>query len=290
MSSGKERPQAAMLDSRTYAPPDDLAPYIRRFYIFEVPLPDDSLIEDSLLAENAFVRILLKGEWQAETSSGEWSFPSPALLFGSNSAPLPVRVKGGFNVAGFAIRPSAWRALFKQPASDFVNQMVPLSRLWGELADTMLAEIQAAPDDGGKLQAMIAAIRAQIKRVGRKRIDEKIQQFEAMARLDSTIKIESAARQLDISVRQMERRCMSSYGLTPKSILRRSRFLDVAEAMRGFSTPDQKQLAELRYFDQSHLNREFHRFAGMTPGKFRKAQTPLFTAGLLLRVQGKDIG
>lgn len=278
-----------MLESRNYPPPDDLKLHIRRFYVFQVPLPDDSLIEDSLLAENAFVRVLLKGEWQAETTPGHWHFPSPALLFGSNSAPLPVRVKGGFHIAGFAVRPSAWRTLFAQPASDYVNQMVPLANLWGDVADTMLARIQAAPDDETMVDAMVDAIRTQMKRIGRKRVDEKIQQFEAMARQDSTIKIEHAARDLGLSVRQMERRCMACYGLTPKSILRRSRFLDMAEAMRGFSTPGQKQLAELRYFDQSHLNREFHRFAGMTPGKFRKADTPMFTAGLHLRVLGKEI-
>ncbi|HMT43374.1 MAG TPA: helix-turn-helix domain-containing protein [Chakrabartia sp.] len=278
-----------MLESRNYPPPDDLKLHIRRFYVFQVPLPDDSLIEDSLLAENAFVRVLLKGEWQAETTPGHWHFPSPALLFGSNSAPLPVRVKGGFHIAGFAVRPSAWRTLFAQPASDYVNQMVPLANLWGDVADTMLARIQAAPDDEAMVDAMVDAIRTQMKRIGRKRVDEKIQQFEVMARQDSTIKIEHAARDLGLSVRQMERRCMACYGLTPKSILRRSRFLDMAEAMRGFSTPGQKQLAELRYFDQSHLNREFHRFAGMTPGKFRKADTPMFTAGLHLRVLGKEI-
>lgn len=278
-----------MLESRNYPPPDDLKLHIRRFYVFQVPLPDDSLIEDSLLAENAFVRVLLKGEWQAETTPGHWHFPSPALLFGSNSAPLPVRVKGGFHIAGFAVRPSAWRTLFAQPASDYVNQMVPLANLWGDVADTMLARIQAAPDDETMVDAMVDAIRTQMKRIGRKRVDEKIQQFEVMARQDSTIKIEHAARDLGLSVRQMERRCMACYGLTPKSILRRSRFLDMAEAMRGFSTPGQKQLAELRYFDQSHLNREFHRFAGMTPGKFRKADTPMFTAGLHLRVLGKEI-
>jgi AraC-like DNA-binding protein len=278
-----------MLESRNYPPPDDLKLHIRRFYVFQVPLPDDSLIEDSLLAENAFVRVLLKGEWQAETTPGHWHFPSPALLFGSNSAPLPVRVKGGFHIAGFAIRPSAWRTLFAQPASEYVNQMVPLANLWGDVAETMLAKIQAASDDEAMVEAMVDAIRTQMKRIGRKRVDEKIQQFEAMARQDSTIKIEHAARDLGLSVRQMERRCMACYGLTPKSILRRSRFLDMAEAMRGFSTPGQKQLAELRYFDQSHLNREFHRFAGMTPGKFRKADTPMFTAGLHLRVLGKEI-
>jgi len=42
----------------------------------------------------------------------------------------------------------------------------------------------------------------------------------------------------------------------------------------------------LRYFDQSHLNREFRHFFGMTPGQFEKATTPLFTAGLKLRADG----
>ena len=82
---------------------------------------------------------------------------------------------------------------------------------------------------------------------------------------------------------------MRAYGLTPKAILRRSRFLDMAEAMRGFSTPAESQLAMLRYFDQSHLNREFRRFTGQTPGKFKKSVTPLFTAGLKLRVEGKTV-
>jgi len=154
----------------------------------------------------------------------------------------------------------------------------------------MMADgLRAGMADEQMIEVMIAAIRAQLKAVGRMRTDEEMQQFEAMARLDSTIRIEAAAQRLGLSVRQMERRCMACYGLTPKAILRRSRFLDMAEAMRGFSTPGQRQLAELRYFDQSHLNREFHRFVGMTPGKFRKKVTPLLTMGLQLRVLGKDI-
>lgn len=278
-----------LMTSRNFAPAPDLEPFVRRFYVFEVDLPDTFVIEDALLAENAFVRVLMRGDWQAETSKGVWSAPGQTLLFGSNSAPLSVRVRGGFKVVGFAIRPSAWRSLFAQPAGDFVNQMVNLHRSWGDLADTMLADMEKAEDDQALVAAMSDAVREQLRRIGRNRIDEKIKAFEVMARTDSTIRIEEAARQLGLSVRQMERRCMTAYGLTPKAILRRSRFLDVAEAMRGYSTPDERQLAELRYFDQSHLNREFHRFAGMTPGKFRKSFTPLFTAGLKLRVEGKEL-
>ena len=109
--------------------------------------------------------------------------------------------------------------------------------------------------------------------------------FAAIARSDSTIRIDDAAAELGLSIRQLERRCLASFGLSPKAVLRRSRFLDMAMAVRGFSSPSEEQLAALRYFDQSHLTREFKRFAGMTPKAFERTVTPLFTAGLNLRSQ-----
>ncbi len=278
-----------MLASRNYAPSADLLPFVRRFYVFEADLPDDFVIADALLAETAFIRILLTGDWQAEVTPKDWTSAGQILLFGGNSLPLNVQVTGPFRLAGFAVRPSAWRALFKQPATDFVNKMVPLQQAWGEIAESLLGSVQAAKSDEGMISAMEVAVRAQLKAIGRYRSDEKMALFEAIARSDSTVRMENAAQQLGLSVRQMERRCLAAYGLSPKAILRRSRFLDMAEAMRGFSSPGEEILATLRYFDQSHLNREFRRFTGMTPGKFAKATTPLFTAGLKLRVEGKGI-
>ncbi len=278
-----------MLASRNYAPLADLLPFVRRFYVFEADLPSDYILSDSLLAETAFVRILLDGQWEREVAPDQWEGAGKILLFGGNSLPLSVRVKGPFRLAGFAVRPSAWRALFKAPATDFVDRMAPLQDAWGDIADTLLAAVEQATSDDEMVTAMSQAVREQLGRIGRKRVDEKIALFEAIARSDSTVRMEDAAKQLDMSVRQMERRCLNAYGLSPKTILRRSRFLDMAEAMRGFSTPGEEILATLRYFDQSHLNREFHRFTGMTPGKFAKANTPLFTVGLKLRVEGKGI-
>jgi AraC-like DNA-binding protein len=281
--------QSLMLQSRNYAPSDDLSDFVRRYYVFDGSLPDDFLLEDSLLAENAFVRILIKGDWRAEVAPGQWTSAGQIVLFGGNSKPLQVRVKGPFKVAGFAVRPSAWRALFKEPATAFVNQMVPLQQAWGPLADTLLDQVNRARTDQALVAAMEQAVRAQLDAVGRRKIDQQIARFESIARADSTIAMDDAAAQLKMSVRQMERRCQAAYGITPKAILRRSRFLDMAEAMRGFSSPGEEILATLRYFDQSHLNREFRHFSGMTPGKFAKATTPLFTAGLKLRVEGKGI-
>jgi hypothetical protein len=65
--------------------------------------------------------------------------------------------------------------------------------------------------------------------------------------------------------------------------MRRSRFLDMATAVRGISDPGEEERAALRFSDQSHLNREFRYFINMTPGIFEKTSTPLLNAVLKLR-------
>jgi AraC-like DNA-binding protein len=276
-----------MLLSRTYRPSADLAPYIRRFYVFEAPLPDGAMIEDFLLAETAFVRCLLRGDWAAETSPGQWSTAGNVVFFGANSRPLRVRVKGGFAVTGFAVRPSGWHALFAESHHTLSDKMLPLQQLWGDLADDMFAGVSQASDDDGQLVAMEIALRERIALLQRPDADLKMARFEVIARTDSTMRVEDAAIEVGLSIRQLERRCLASFGLTPKAILRRSRFLDTATALRGFSSPSDRDLDALRYFDQSHMNREFRRYTGMTPGTFVNASTPLQTAGLKLREESR---
>lgn len=276
-----------MLLSRTYRPSVDLAPYIRRFYVFEAPLPEGAVIEDFLLAETAFVRCLLRGDWAAETRSGQWSTAGSIVFFGANSRPLRVRVKGGFAVTGFAVRPSGWHALFAEAHHALSDKMLPLQQLWGDLADTMYSGVFQATDDDGQLAAMESALRARIALMRSPKADMQMARFEVIARTDSTMRVEDVAAEVGLSVRQLERRCLTAFGLTPKAILRRSRFLDTATVLRGFSSPTSSELDALRYFDQSHMNREFRRYTGMTPRAFANAATPLQTAGLKLREESR---
>jgi AraC-like DNA-binding protein len=277
-----------MLLSRNYAPSDALAPYVARFYVFEADLPEDFEIIDGLMAETAFVRILTRGDWQAEIAPGIWGGEGPAVLFGANTKPFRVRVGGPFSLCGFAIRPSGWKALMDCPHSALVDQVVQLETLWGSIVDTMMNAILLAHTDEAYLDAMHDAVTARLNQIGRYKADPEMALFEQIARTDSTCRIDEAAAQIGLSVRQMERRCAESFGASPKVILRRSRFLDMAAAMRGFSSASGAELAALRYFDQSHLNREFRRFANMTPGAFNRAFTPLLTAGLKLREDDKE--
>lgn len=273
-----------MLLSRNYPPSPELAPYIARHYVFSAALPADFEMIDRLLSETAFVRILLQGDWAAEVAPGDWQGVGPVPFFGANSRPMRVRVRGAFRVVGIAFRPCGWRALFDRPAADFADRMLPFSELWGDEAERLLAAVVPLDDDS----AIVAAVEAIVcARLRPQPIDGGLDLLEGIARNDSTTRVEEVADRLGITTRQLARRCLEGFGHTPKMVLRRSRFLDMATVMRGFGTVSDEALAELRYFDQSHRIREFRRFIGMTPAEFERTPTPLLTAGLKLRAERK---
>lgn len=280
-------PTQLMLLPRTYDPSPALAPYILRHYVFAADLPDSTVIEDFLLAETAFVRCLLEGDWTFQNAAGEWLKPDKMLFFGANAKPLKVRVRGSFVVAGCTIRPGGWNSLFAGSHQDYTDKLLPLSRVWGSQAAKLQLALENADTDEARIAAMELYIRKQLDDLGQQDPDLAMAQFERISLRDSKIKVEDAASLIGLSVRQLERRCCATFGLTPKAVLRRSRYLDIAAAKRGFGSPSERDLAELRYFDQSHLNREFRRFTRMTPGQFERTATPLHTAGLKLREESR---
>lgn len=275
-----------MLASRNHAPSPDLEPFVVRHYIFVAELPSDFELIDSILSETAMIRVLIGGDWTAEMAPGDWRNVGPTVMFGANAVPMRVRVRGPFHVVGISIRPSGWQALFGDSASVYADNMLPLSDAWGGDADALLNALHQAGDNDEKAVAAIEALFRKRLENGTKPADTVMAKFETIARHDSTIMVKDAADQMGLPLKTMERHCVAKFGHSPKKILRRSRFLDMATAIRGLSDPSQDELAALRFADQSHINREFRHFIGMTPGEFTRTPTPLLTAGLKLRHEG----
>ncbi len=276
-----------MLQSQNFAPSPDLAPYVKQIFVFRAPLPDDFLLIDPLLSETAMIRILLDGAWSAEFPGTPWRSEGPSILFGANARCFKVRVQGGFTVVGVSIRPSGWFGLFEWKADGFTDAMWPLESLWGDLATSLHRQlVKARDDDAAIVQAIERVIRDRLSAVGSYATSQEMRTFEDIARDDSTIRVTEAAAACGLSAKAMERQCCATFGLTPKAILRRSRFLDMAAVLRGLSDPDAEERAALRFSDQSHLNREFRYFINMTPGMFEKAPTPLLNASLKFREDG----
>jgi transcriptional regulator GlxA family with amidase domain len=74
------------------------------------------------------------------------------------------------------------------------------------------------------------------------------------------------AQECDLSLRQMERRFQAQVGMTPRLFANIVRFRAVFDKLNGHDRPDWVSLANnAGYFDQSHMNRDFRRFLGLSP-------------------------
>lgn len=272
-----------MLQSRNFAPSTDLAPYLRNHFVFRAALPADMELIDPLLSETAMLRVILQGDWAAEFTPGVWQVEGPTILFGNNSRCFNVRVRGPFVVAGTAIRPSGWTALCNRKANEFADGMFAGRTTWGPDADVLIEAAMLADGDDAIIAVLEDFWRGQLAKLGNLPVDKTMAAFEGIANRDSTMRVVDAAESIGLSPRALERRCCATFGLTPKAVLRRSRFLDMAAAVRGISDPGEEERVALRFSDQSHINREFRYFINMTPGVFEKASTPLLNAVLKLR-------
>jgi AraC-like DNA-binding protein len=178
----------------------------------------------------------------------------------------------GSTVVGVRFEPWAGRALVGAPAQ-LMDVGLAGEEMWGQAAEGV-AERMAATDPweaAAELQRWIAATVDFEAR--RDRTIEHLVQRCAAGELRS---IATAQHDLDISERQLRRRCRDVTGSSPAVILRVmrfQRFVALAQRMVATSAPDAtrslaRMAAACGYADHGHLARECRRMTGEPPSTY----------------------
>lgn len=261
------------------SPVADLAPWIGRLYATVVTAPEDYRLDCGLFNDATTIRIQLRGKWFAQTRDGGLSLERSALLFGPHSRYMPVSVIGSFISVGFSLRPGCGHALLGWDASDHVDRISTCDEV-GLPGSAALARLdpEAAPEDW--FHAIEDMIREAINAAGARRPDPICTRFEALAYTDPTANIAQFAEECGISQRGLERIVRRDFGMAPKQVLRRARALDMASHLRGVADAEEADELALRFYDQSHLIREFTRLFGMSPRQFVARPQPIMTLTL----------
>lgn len=269
-----------LLLSRT--PPADLARFVARFFLLIIERADDSPFESFLLQETGYIRVPVVGRWESQ-AGGQWTPCEGPLIFGAQRRRLPVRCTGPIIVAGFAMRPAAWFAFSDVPAHCVADRLDPIDGAWGEALRWACEDIYQTEQTFARLEQVVRD-RIRERAVT---IDPALERFEAISRLDPSRAVNDIACELGMLPRRLDRHVRAHFGHPPKTILRRGRFLDMAAMLRGLCPAADGEQALLRFYDASHLNREFRTFLDMPPSRFRDTPTMLFTLGLEVREQRK---
>lgn len=264
------------------APAPDLAPWISGLYATVVDVPADHRLECGLLNDYSLIRIQLTGDWTATGRDGEMHMGRAALLFGPQTRHMPVTVTGSFISVGLSLRPGTGHALKRFATAEYLDRLVPAEAL-GFPSETSLAMLEQGKSPEEWLLALEVISRRVIKESGSRKPDPLTARFEELAYTDPAANIGEFAREIGVDQRRLERIVRRDFGLPPKQVLRRARVLDMASQLRGVADGEEADELELRYYDQSHMIRDFVEYFGMTPKQFVETPQPILTLALETR-------
>lgn len=240
-----------MLRYHEVPPPASLAPFVRCFWTLRGAgaAPPERILPDGSLE-------LVFHLGDPFRQDGE---PQPgAMVIGRLDVPTIVQPGRRTDVFGIRFHAGGAAPFFRLPISELRDSIVPAGDLLAGAAaflepSTTVARIESATQlllrrltPGPRTRAVSAAV-------------------WSLRRSNGDVRIRALASDLGMSERTLERHFEAGVGLLPKTFARLMRFQAyVADPSR-----------DAGYSDDSHLTRDFHQFAGITPARFAAEQHAL---------------
>lgn len=238
-----------------------LAGLVDAIYVLRAPGPHCRELTGSLLPQ---VEWLLRGRFGWECRDGKLQMIADAAALGPSTAAMHLETFGDTVLIGMGIYPEGWASLLPVPAGDVVEQVCDLTDLWGEVAREPLA---FDPDQTD------VALAAQLEAFMLRRLDDarpldpRVTAISRWAN-GSDHDIGALCEELGVSHRQLDRLCVAAHGLPPRVLANKHKVLRMAAVLALGQRDNRREVWTSEYSDQSHFNRNFKRFIGVSPTRF----------------------
>jgi len=189
----------------------------------------------------------------------EWLLVTPQYDTSQPSYLLSVRMppSGAYRVLGM-------------PLQEVALNVIELDDVLGDEVNAVHEQLCNCAEPGQQFGILCDFVRRRLARSRVRLRADALLAIAALARSHGAARIEEICRSLGVSRKHLRALLQAHVGLSPKSYARMFRFRRVVDLVHSRARePDWVHLAmACGYFDQSHFNREFRAFAGMTPGEF----------------------
>ena len=199
-----------------------------------------------------------------------------AILAGPSTSCVYLQPTGAVDVIGVRLEPGAAGLLVEEPIHELVDRLPALEEVSGSFSRDLVEEL-AEPGRTNTWKSVLE--RRILRRVSGhgSRTDSVVSLVvRRLQESGGQLSLDELARRGGISARQLERRFRRATGFGPKMFARITRF---HAALRRLSLDRSASLASVAarsgYHDQAHLSRDFHRFAGDSPGRFLRERHEL---------------
>jgi AraC-like DNA-binding protein len=166
------------------------------------------------------------------------------------------------------LTPIGANMFLRVPMDALANRVISLDDIFGAAARTLTDRLQDAGNWGRCFDILDEAIAARIE-ASRPPSPHVVRAWQILCASGGRASIAGVARELGCSQRHLIAGFRTYIGVTPKTYARILRFDDAVKRLRR---PDGGRWVEIAdacgFYDQAHLIRDFHEFAGSTPTEF----------------------
>lgn len=173
------------------------------------------------------------------------------------------------HLMGARLKPAGAAAFFPEDISTFTDQVTPLHAIVGAAAAAELHQALSAASEDAQRFTVLEGFLLQRLSQGRAGLDLALEAVQRIQAAEGTLGIAELSDGLGVSHKHLIEVFTSTVGLRPKQFARVVRFSAMLADLLSGDQPDWAALAQKAgYHDQSHFNREFQLFAGLTPSQY----------------------
>ena len=245
------QPAKPRSEYREFLPPAPLAAHFLCFWSQTIMGSEGGAYEHRVLPDGCIDIVFINDE--------------PPTVVGPWTVSFVARLAVGTSITGARLHPGRASSLLGIPASELLNQTIPIAAAKGAVQHMRLEKVIEQPDARARRSALAQVLFTSIGYSAP--YDQAISASIQWLSRHPKGSIRQLSHSVGISERQLHRRFSAAIGYGPKmfqSVLRFQRLLKTAREMGT-----EQGLADLAvntgYADQAHMTRDVHRLANLRP-------------------------
>ena len=189
-------------------------------------------------------------------------------------------------IMGVRFKPGGAFPFLGLPIAEITDLVIDMDCLWGgfidEVRERLLAQSTVA--DKFALLEQILWQRMNLERLDTAVINHAVHHITTT---NGNLSLKALSNDIGISQKHLITQFKKSVGVSPKQLSRVTRFQKVLNEINPMQPVDWRKIAHAcHYYDQSHFNRDFAAFTGMSPSKYVQFRQTLLDAQ---PQQGEDV-
>ena len=245
-----------------------LCPWIECYWNVQLNIGENPKSE--IILPNGKIKMIFALEGNYQVINRRTHKMNQAWLSGIHHEPLEIKYNGKSNLIGVRFYPHGIFPFLNIPIHETVNQVENLNSIWGMFQEEIFETVCMIKEPEKIYPALDQLL---IKKIS----ERKTNQHQTIENIVKHIKtkpnqsIPELASSLGYTQRHLNRLFKDHTGINPKLLGQIFRFEKAYSYLHGHSEEEITNLISiLGYYDQSHFNKEFKRFSGMTPSEYKK--------------------